>query len=435
MVDRRNLLKAGLAAGALGLLPDLLRHGAVAQTVTAGAGPYGPLLPPDANGFQLPEGFGSRVLARSLQPVAGTTYPWHAFPDGGATYATADGGWIYTSNSEVPAVQGGGVSALRFTADGEIADAYRILSGTRMNCAGGRTPWGTWLSCEEVRDGLVYECNPFEPSNGVAKPALGLFSHEAATVDPIRRQIYLTEDAPDGRFYRFTPASWPEGVPGTSAALDAGQLEAAGVAEDGAVAWHPVASPATPQSGVRLPETTPFNGGEGIWWDAGRVYFTTKGDQRVWLYDTIREHLAVLYDGRTFPDAPLTGVDNVVVSAAGDIIVAEDGGNMELVIISAERVITPLLRLTGQDGSELTGPAFSPDGTRLYVSSQRGGEGGLRGLTPNNAFAQGVGPGMTYEITGPFRRGRRAPDRGQQHTVNPHTGRAPWPRGRPRPAS
>ena len=108
---------------------------------------------------------------------------------------------------------------------------------------------------------------------------------------------------------------------------------------------------------------------------------------------------------------------------------------MELVIISAERVITPLLRLTGQDGSELTGPAFSPDGTRLYVSSQRGGEGGLRGLTPNNAFAQGVGPGMTYEITGPFRRGRRAPDRGQQHTVNPQTGRAPWPRGRPRSAS
>jgi hypothetical protein len=80
----------------------------------------------------------------------------------------------------------------------------------------------------------------------------------------------------------------------------------------------------------------------------------------------------------------LTGVDNVTVSRAGDVFVAEDGGNMELVVLSVEGDHAAFARLTGVSGSELTGPAFSPDGLRLYVSSQRS-------------------PGRTYEISGPFR--------------------------------
>jgi secreted PhoX family phosphatase len=117
------------------------------------------------------------------------------------------------------------------------------------------------------------------------------------------------------------------------------------------------------------------------------VYFTTKGDNRVWDLDTREDRLTVLYDAALDPTMQLTGVDNVTAGRSGDLLVAEDGGNMELVIITPGGVVAPLLRVVGQDGSELTGPAFDPTGRRLYVSSQRG-----------------AGLGITYEIAGPFRR-------------------------------
>jgi secreted PhoX family phosphatase len=98
-------------------------------------------------------------------------------------------------------------------------------------------------------------------------------------------------------------------------------------------------------------------------------------------------HLEVIYDDDLYPDSPLTGVDNVVVSRSGDLYVAEDGGDMRLCFITPERVVAPFLQVVGQEGSEFTGPAFSPDGQRLYFSSQRGSDG----------------QGLTYEVRGPFR--------------------------------
>ena len=409
-MDRRTLLKTGAASVAmLALGPDFWRS-AYARQATAGPGPYGPLLAPDVNGLMLPEGFSSRVIARSAQPVSGSAYLWHFFPDGGATFATEDGGWIYTSNSEVPAAAGGGASAIRFGGDGAITGAYRILTGTSQNCAGGPTPWGTWLSCEEHPLGQVWECDPTGVGTGVARPALGTFSHEAVAVDRYQHQLYLTEDQGDGRFYRFTPARYPD--------LDEGVLEAAAVADDNSVTWLPVDNPDQPQSENRNPSTTAFDGGEGCWFDSGYVYFTTKGDNRVWSYDTVRERIEIIYDDDMFPEgeAPLTGVDNVIVAPSGDLLVAEDGGNMEIVLITPERVVAPLLRIEGQDGSELCGPAFDPSGTRLYFSSQRGGDGGLPGGIPTqDPGATGSGPGITYEVTGPFRpEARRAVGRGRQ---------------------
>lgn len=143
---------------------------------------------------------------------------------------------------------------------------------------------------------------------------------------------------------------------------------------------------------ARPPGSTTFDGGEGICWHDGAVFFTTKGDNRVWKLDTKRQLLTVLYDDDLVEDAPLRGVDNVAVGRDGEILVAEDGGDMQLVVLGADGVVGPLLQVVGQDGSELAGPAFGPDGDRLYFSSQR-----ARGAEPLR------GIGVSYEVTGPFR--------------------------------
>ena len=389
-MDRRTFLRStALAAGVTALGPTFW-HKAYAATAQPGPGPYGALAAADANGVMLPTGFTSRVLAVTGELVTGTSYPWHAAPDGGAVFPQPDGGWVYTSNSEIPV--GGGAGALRFGPDGEISDAYRILTGTNQNCAGGPSPWGTWLSGEENPNGLMHECTVTGTSQGTPLPALGTFAHEAVTFDDARGQLYLTEDTGDGRFYRFTPDAYPD--------LSSGLLEVMKVAADGAVTWLPALNPDQPQSANRVADATEFDGGEGIWFDSDHVYFTTKGDNRVWDLDVPAQRLAVLYDAVAIgDDAPLTGVDNLIVSRSGDIFVAEDGGNLEIVIITPDGVVAPVMRLVGHDASEICGPAFSPDGQRLYFSSQRGTDG----------------RGVTFEVSGPFRVQRVAmPVRGQQ---------------------
>ena len=359
-----------------------------AGTAAPGASPYGALdgIPPDPNGLILPPGFSSRVVATAGDVMPGTGYTWHTDPDGGAVFPTSDGGWIYASNQEERIVlNGGGAGALKFDAGGNVVDAYRILDGTYTNCAGGPTPWGTWLSCEEHPFGYVWECDPTKPGQGVSRPAMGQFWHEAVTVDPVGRRLYMTEDAWNGErgyFYRFTPTTYPD--------LSAGVLEAASMADDGSITWVEVdtSAPVVPDS---VSGATLFSGGEGIWYHDGIVFFTTKSDDKVWRFDTITSKMTVLYDPAGMTSAPLSGVDNCVVSRSGDLYVAEDGGNMELVIITPDGVVAPFLRVADQDDSEIAGPAFSPSGTRLYFSSMRG---------ENGQFSM---DGIVYEVTGPFR--------------------------------
>jgi secreted PhoX family phosphatase len=346
----------------------------------------GPLGPADADGIRLPPGFSIRIVARSGEPVLPGGYTWHAWPDGGATFATRDGGWIYVSNAELPLI--GGVGALRFDANGQLVDAYRILDETNINCAGGPTPWGTWLSCEELDRGRVFETDPWGEAEAVERPALGRFKHEAATIDPDMGVVYLSEDEPDGRFYRFVS----EAVDANGhMSLTDGVLEVAIVDDDGNVAWVPVPDPLADgevPTRNQVPEATVFDGGEGIWWFAGTVYLSTKGDDRVWAYDTVNQTITTVYDRATTPDPDaLYGVDNLTVSGCGDVLVAEDGGQMRIVAVLPNGELKPLVQIEGQDDSEITGPAFDPSGTRLYFSSQR---------------ATGFLGGITYEITGPF---------------------------------
>jgi hypothetical protein len=433
---------------------------ALAAPAQPGPSPYGELQPPDANGLMLPAGFTSRVVATSLLPVAGTGYVWRAFPDGAACVPTDDGGWILVQNSEnpppvdVPGLTGplaafvglGGASALRFDADGTIVDAYAILTGSQSNCAGGLTPWGTWLSCEEWEDdgptyagGRVWECDPSGATAAVDRPSLGRFKHEMAAVDPVRQRIYLSEDQADGLLYRYTP---PAGTWGSGAALEGGTMEAMAVGPGGAATWLPVPGADAPTAPLRagVPGATAFDGGEGAIYDDGHVYLTTKGDDRVWDHDIEAGTMTVLYDATDHGDPVLSGVDNIIVSAAHDLYVAEDGGNLEVCLISPDLVVSPVVRLTGaQHGlenptplptvSEVTGLAFSPDGNRLYLSSQRG-----NGLPVVGGLLPAPGPGITYEVTGPFRGGTLAaapaqPPPPPSPTPTPVAGPAPPPAG------
>lgn len=429
-VDRRTFLRSALAgAGTIAFGEAFWRAAQAGPAGNAVASSYGPLGPADADGLQYPAGFAGRVIASSGTPVGPTAHVWPPFPDGAACFEQGDGGWILVVNSENPPPadvgllpqlqdQMGGVSAIVFDAGGNIVDAYWILRGTRSNCAGGVTPWGTWLSCEEfdftVRTpasptsdaGGVWECLPTDKGGLQAAelPMLGRFKHEAATFDAQGR-VYLTEDLGDGCLYRFTPAA----SAGSAGSLAGGTLEAlrvdAGV--PGPVSWVPVLDPGAVSVSTRTQAlangATTFNGGEGCFHHNGVVLFTTKGDDHVWSLtlgsDAEPDAIEVLYNGGA-AGSVLTGVDNIIVSPeTGNVYVAEDGGNMEVVVIETDdignRTAAPLIRATGpQHGqsnpspvptaSEVTGLAISPDFKRLYFNGQRT-----------------FGLGVSYEVTAP----------------------------------
>lgn len=395
-IARRDILRLTLFAPLASAVPMCLSscrkgYGNDPSTVFPPSADFGPLLDPDANGVRLPSGFSSRIVARSgEEPVTGSGYPWHDSPDGGATFPTADGGWIYVSNSEVSS-GGGGVGAIRFDAGANIIAAYPVLQNTTRNCAGGPTPWGTWLSCEEIPLGHVWECDPYGILSPRELPALGSYAHEAAAVDPATGNVYLTEDVPDGRFYRFFPAAntlsgHPDLSDGT---LQVAQVEGP---DGGSVAWHAVPDPGGTMVATRyqVSSSTPFNGAEGAWYDSNQVYFSTKGDNRIWMLDIVSDELFVIYDANEVSNPVLLGVDNITVSPRGDIMVAEDGDDMQLVAITVAGRVVPVLQLVGHDGSEITGPAFDPGGSRLYFSSQDGTTGA------------GSAAGITFEVTGNF---------------------------------
>lgn len=386
---RREFVGAGVGAAAgLAFGAAFWRGAFSGATSGASAGPpprgagYGPLGAPDEHGIRLPDGFRARRVARGTEIVPGSDYRWHIASDGAATFPTPDGGWILVSNSEDLE---GGAGALRFGSEGQIRDAYRILDGTTQNCAGGPTPWGTWLSCEEIQEGRVWECDPAGRRTARVHEAMGVFKHEAAAVDPRGRRVYLTEDLEDGAFYRFTPRRWPR--------LGKGLLEVAKLARGGSVEWAEVPDPSARRTSTRhqVRGATEFRRAEGIWFDTGTVYVATTDDARIHAYDTRRERFEVLYDGLARRKAPLVRVDNITASRGGELFVCEDIATDEihLGVMTRDRRVSRFLAVTGpnHDRSELTGVAFDPSGSRLYLSSQRA-----------HCLM-----GEVYEVSGPFR--------------------------------
>ena len=370
-----------------GLFWDDLFGTARSQPRRAGPG-YGVRGDRDEHGIVVPRGFRVRKVAQGGRRVAGTGYAWHRASDGAATFPIRDGGWILVSNSEAPE---GGASAIRFGPDGRVADAYRVLGDTAQNCSGGATPWGTWLSCEEVQSGRVWECDPTGRRKAKVRPAMGVFKHEAAAVDPKGRHIYLTEDLEGGGLYRFTPERWPS--------LEDGLLEIAEVGRGGRVRWAEVPDPSGRTGATRhqVRGSTPFARAEGIFHDRGTVYVSTTLDSRVHAYHLARNQMEVVYDGLALKDPPLVNVDQLTVSRAGEVFVCEDNHmpDLDVGMIDRRGRVSRFVTAAGShhENSELSGICFDPSGRRMYFSSQRAG----------GSFAQD-GPGEVYEVTGPFHR-------------------------------
>ena len=298
--------------------------------------------------------------------MPGRGYVFPRAPDGQAGYATPDGGWILATNSEIAGGERRRVGdPLRRRRD--IIDSYRILGGTSANCAGGPTPWGTWLSCEEVDSGQVWECDPTGNTAAVARPLLGWFKHEACCVDPVRRArlpqrglrrrllLPLRAGRLSGSLGRHAPGRVPRRRPGH------GRVEAGARPE-----------PRAPRPGDPVALTDPdalkYRRGEGMWFDSGLVYLVTTADHTIHVYDTATGGLSMLYEAASVPGTPLTDPDNIHVSAALGRRVRGRGQRRRRparrLHHRPRRAIDRFLKVTGTDhgGSEVIGLTFNPAG-------------------------------------------------------------------------
>ncbi|MFE9103781.1 alkaline phosphatase PhoX [Actinomadura geliboluensis] len=433
-VTRRGVVKGG-AAGALsialaGSLEGIFQTSAGADTGEAFG--YGPLIPDPKGVLDLPRGFQYKELSVEGDPISeGVVVPGHH--DGMATFpGSRHGRTRLVRNHEQgtngtravgrpeltydPAVNGG-TTTLEVDSRGNLLSQYVSLAGTAVNCAGGRTPWGTWLTCEETEGvkgetkshGWVFEVDPDgRRTEPVPLTGLGRFAHEAVAVDPHSLTAYLTEDAsgPFGLFYRFRPRAHHGGY---HAYMRGGKLEAMNVrgvedlslvTEPGTrlrVEWLDVPDPSAKQTSVRkqFDTVTRSQKLEGCWWGHGKAYFVASfsntedgaaGDHagQVWTYDP--RHNTIELQLIFKPGGRFDGPDNITVSPyGGGVILAEDGDGEQYLVGTTRKNKPFAMARNALNGSEFTGVTFSPDGRTLFANRQSD-------------------PGATYAITGPWHR-------------------------------
>ncbi|MDG6103127.1 DUF839 domain-containing protein [Dactylosporangium aurantiacum] len=256
-VSRRQILSGGAAAGVgltvAGVLPTLADPAAAHEGNRPGGGPSSggrpfPPLKDDPNGIlALPEGFSYTIVTREgSTQMSGGQGPTPAYHDGTGVVADGHNKLTLIQNHEltphqsvygVPHIAGtvydpgapnaGGCTVITTDGLGRRTGEWVGISGTVRNCAGGVTPWGTWLTCEETtinagatwsaggrtgtyekHHGYVFEVLQAESGKQLPKPikAFGRYDHEALAIDPDLRHVYLSEDAssPNGLFYRWS---------------------------------------------------------------------------------------------------------------------------------------------------------------------------------------------------------------------------------------
>ena len=425
------LLASGCSSGA--------RPGAAAApqpSPAAGGAGYGPLVADPQGLLDLPDGFSYRIISSLGERMDdGETVPDRA--DGMGAFSAPGGRVILVRNHEITAgesslsgsafdrwggggaLMGGTTTLVYDPASGRVESQYRSLAGTIRNCAGGTTPWRTWLSCEEdvssadgtlaSDHGWVFEVPADLRGRAAPVPltALGRFNHEAAAVDPRTGIVYLTEDRREGLFYRFLPK-----VPGRLA--EGGRLQALAMADGrassrnwtqrlfapgqpGAVRWIDLDRVDSPGDDLRIRGAARgallFARGEGIWMGDGELYFTCTSGGAARLGQVMRYRTPATASGgggslELFFESSSPGQfhygDNLTIAPNGHLLVCEDqpGDAVDNYIrgITPGGLAYPFARLRLQ--TELAGGCFSPDGRTFFV----------------NVYS----PTRTLAVTGPF---------------------------------
>ncbi|MGK7944888.1 MAG: alkaline phosphatase PhoX [Microcystaceae cyanobacterium] len=376
---------------------------------------FGQLIPDTQGIIDLPQGFSYQVVSRIGRKMS-DGYPVPTAFDGMASFQGANNHTILVRNHELSppeqlAVQGdlskkydpqskGGTTTVILDQDNNLIEEFVSLNGTNRNCAGGTTPWQTWISCEEDtttptdyissdprsvkrKHGYNFEVSPFgkqvEPTPLIA---MGRFRHEAIAVDPTTNYIYQTEDQTDSCFYRFLPKV--AGKLSEGGKLEALVIEGNPKIDTGTnfplnkpfkTTWVPIENVDPDQDIIRYEAQSKgaaiFRRGEGLAWAEDGVYWTctnggNAGMGQVFHYNPQTEML------RLFAESPSQDVldypDNLILSPFGDFILCEDGrGQQFLIGLTTDGKLYRLAK-NALNNSEFAGVCFAPDGKTMFVN-------------------------------------------------------------------